>query len=303
MKTSARPDPGRRRRRRQRSCSRDTLPGAARARQAASTSRSRTRSARRSPRSAARSTGSSRSRARPATRRSTRPRRRRSRRRSRPAPSATAVRDRRRRGRAARLPAGQRDADPGQGGRRPRPREGGRCGWSVRPSSTTSPSARRSSAPAAAATRTSASCSRRRPSAGTARCRSSTVDEVPDDAFVVPSAMMGAPTVMVEKLPRGDEVINAFKALGSYIGREPTHTMSIEAGGLNSTTPFVVAAQLGIPLVDADGMGRAFPEIQMFIADHATASPRRRWRSPTRRATRPSSTRSTTAGRSGSRAR
>ena len=58
-------------------------------------------------------------------------------------------------------------------------------------------------------------------------------------------------------------MIRAFKALGDYVGREPTHTTSIEAGGLNSTTPFVVAAQLGIPLVDADGMGRAFPEIQM----------------------------------------
>src|SRR6267143_3072840 len=55
------------------------------------------------------------------------------------------------------------------------------------------------------------------------------VDEVPDDAFVVPSAMMGAPTVMVEKLPRGTEVINAFEALGHYMGREPTHTTSIEA--------------------------------------------------------------------------
>jgi len=92
------------------------------------------------------------------------------------------------------------------------------------------------------------------------------VDEVPEDAFVVPSAMMGAPTVMVEKLPRGTEVIRAFEALGDYVGRKPTHTTSIEAGGLNSTTPFVVAAQLGIPLVDADGMGRAFPEIQMIIA-------------------------------------
>ncbi len=39
--------------------------------------------------------------------------------------------------------------------------------------------------------------------------------------------------------------------------------MSIEAGGLNSATPFVVAAALGIPLVDADTMGRAYPEIQM----------------------------------------
>jgi DUF917 family protein len=92
------------------------------------------------------------------------------------------------------------------------------------------------------------------------------VDELADDAFVVPSAMMGAPTVMVEKLPRGTEVIRAFRALGEYMGREITHTTSIEAGGLNSTTPFVVAAQLGIPLVDADGMGRAFPEIQMIVA-------------------------------------
>ena len=92
------------------------------------------------------------------------------------------------------------------------------------------------------------------------------VDELEDDDFVVPSAMMGAPTVMVEKLPRGTEAIKAFRALGDYVGRQPTHTTSIEAGGLNSTTPFVTAATLGIPLVDADGMGRAFPEIQMIVA-------------------------------------
>ena len=88
-------------------------------------------------------------------------------------------------------------------------------------------------------------------------------DEVPDDAVVVPSAMMGAPTVMVEKIPRGDEIIRAFTALQEFLGKEITHTVSIEAGGLNSTTPFSVAAHMGIPLVDADGMGRAFPEIQM----------------------------------------
>ena len=75
--------------------------------------------------------------------------------------------------------------------------------------------------------------------------------------------MMGAPTVMVEKLPRGDEIIRAFRALQDFLGREITHTVSIEAGGLNSTTPFSVAAHMGIPLVDADGMGRAFTEIQM----------------------------------------
>jgi DUF917 family protein len=88
-------------------------------------------------------------------------------------------------------------------------------------------------------------------------------DELRDDDLIVPSAMMGAPTVMVEKIPSGNEIVTAFKILQAHLGRPITATMSIEAGGLNSTTPFTVAAELGIPVVDADGMGRAFPELQM----------------------------------------
>ncbi|HKJ59588.1 MAG TPA: DUF917 domain-containing protein, partial [Halobacteriales archaeon] len=87
--------------------------------------------------------------------------------------------------------------------------------------------------------------------------------DVPDDALVIPSAMLGAPTVMVEKLPRGDEARAAFHALEEHLGQEAYATMSIEAGGLNSTVPIAVAAALDLPLVDADGMGRAFPEVQM----------------------------------------
>ncbi|HIC88757.1 MAG TPA: DUF917 domain-containing protein [Anaerolineae bacterium] len=89
------------------------------------------------------------------------------------------------------------------------------------------------------------------------------LDEVDDDMLIVPSAMMGAPTVIVEKLPKGDEIINAFKMLESYLGQKIDATISIEAGGLNSTTPLTVAARLGLPMVDCDGMGRAFPEIPM----------------------------------------
>lgn len=89
------------------------------------------------------------------------------------------------------------------------------------------------------------------------------VDEVPDGALVVPSAVMGAPTVLVEKLPSGDETTVAFRALQERLGREIAYTIPIEVGGINSTTPFLVAARLGLPVVDADGMGRAFPEVQM----------------------------------------
>lgn len=49
----------------------------------------------------------------------------------------------------------------------------------------------------------------------------------------------------------------------------------MEAGGVNSMIPIVVAAQLGLPMVDCDGMGRAFPELQMvtFHLDGISATP------------------------------
>jgi uncharacterized protein len=91
------------------------------------------------------------------------------------------------------------------------------------------------------------------------------IGEVPAEAVVVAVALMGAPTVMVEKLLSGKEVGLAFDALAARIGQPVTHVACIEAGGLNSMVPFVAAASIGLPLVDADGMGRAFPELQMVL--------------------------------------
>ncbi|MDQ0643159.1 DUF917 domain-containing protein [Microbacterium murale] len=91
------------------------------------------------------------------------------------------------------------------------------------------------------------------------------VDEVPDDALVLTVAMMGAPTVMVEKLPSLDEVVAPVHALSASLGRPVTHIACAEVGGVNSTIPIAAAAALGLPLIDADGMGRAFPELQMVL--------------------------------------
>ena len=101
------------------------------------------------------------------------------------------------------------------------------------------------------------------------------LDELDDADLVVSAAGMGAPTVGVEKLPAGDDVIRAFNALGKYLGQTPRAVMSIEAGGMNSIRPIYVGARLGIPVVDCDGMGRAFPEIQMTVlsAQGISASP------------------------------
>lgn len=89
-------------------------------------------------------------------------------------------------------------------------------------------------------------------------------DEVQDDDFFIPSAMMGAPSVLIEKFPKGDEFLGVFQKLSRYLGiEEIAGTFPMEAGGVNSMIPIVVAASQGIPIVDCDGMGRAFPELQM----------------------------------------
>ena len=88
-------------------------------------------------------------------------------------------------------------------------------------------------------------------------------DTLDDTQLVIPTAMMGAPTVLLEKIPSGEEPILALRAVETALGRTADATMPTEVGGINSTIPLFVGARLGIPVVDADGQGRAFPELQM----------------------------------------
>jgi hypothetical protein len=87
--------------------------------------------------------------------------------------------------------------------------------------------------------------------------------EVPDDALIVPIAMMGAPTILSEKGIGGEEYKTLHRMVSQFYGKEIYAFMPIEAGGVNSMLPIAASARLGIPMVDADGMGRAFPELQM----------------------------------------
>ena len=89
------------------------------------------------------------------------------------------------------------------------------------------------------------------------------VDDVPDDANCFTIAMMGAPTVIVEKLFNGDDAELALSRLEKYLGVKADYILPIEVGGINSTLPMALAAKRGLPVIDADGMGRAFPELQM----------------------------------------
>ena len=52
--------------------------------------------------------------------------------------------------------------------------------------------------------------------------------EVPDDALVIPTAMMGAPTVLIEKIPSGEEAVASLRRLEEFLGRKAYATMPIE---------------------------------------------------------------------------
>ena len=84
-----------------------------------------------------------------------------------------------------------------------------------------------------------------------------------DDASVVVVGYIGAPTASIEKLPEGTELLRAVRLLERHLGRRMDAIGIAEIGGGNSIGPLVVGLQAGIPTVDADGMGRAFPEVQM----------------------------------------
>ncbi|MEP6758375.1 MAG: DUF917 domain-containing protein [Actinomycetota bacterium] len=95
------------------------------------------------------------------------------------------------------------------------------------------------------------------------------LDDLDDDALVMPVAGWGAPTVGIEKLGAGSEGSALAAAVQRWFGRPIAAVMAGEIGGGNGVLPVAVAAELGLPLVDADGMGRAFPEgpqVAMHVA-------------------------------------
>jgi DUF917 family protein len=87
------------------------------------------------------------------------------------------------------------------------------------------------------------------------------MDELSDDALVIPLAFMGAPLIATEKLPSGRE----FQTIIGSLQRQAKEIvlMPAEIGGANGLCAMAVAAKMGLPILDADTVGRAFPQLQM----------------------------------------
>ena len=97
-----------------------------------------------------------------------------------------------------------------------------------------------------------------------------------DDATIVVVGYIGAPTASIEKLQEGTELLRCVRLMEKHLNKTVDAIGIAEIGGGNSMGPLIAGLQAGVPTVDADGMGRAFPELPMttfLFNDEISAAP------------------------------
>src|SRR5271167_1264208 len=87
--------------------------------------------------------------------------------------------------------------------------------------------------------------------------------DLADEDWVAVVSNMGAPLVGQERLADSRNIARAVEIQQGLLGSKFRAVMSLEIGGGNGIQPLMAAAHLGLPVVDADTMGRAYPEAQM----------------------------------------
>lgn len=95
------------------------------------------------------------------------------------------------------------------------------------------------------------------------RLRIMPLRDLPDDAKVVSLGGIGAPLISFERIKEGREGLRCLRALEERLDFKADAIACEEIGGQNAFEPLITASLAGLPVVDADGMGRAFPEMQM----------------------------------------
>ena len=89
------------------------------------------------------------------------------------------------------------------------------------------------------------------------------VSEIKPNDFIMPFAFMGAPLICIEKLASGKEGHILKALIENEFQKKVTCISCCEIGGSNALVPLTLASELGLPLIDGDTLGRAFPELQM----------------------------------------
>src|SRR5438132_1701834 len=87
--------------------------------------------------------------------------------------------------------------------------------------------------------------------------------DLADADWVAVVSNMGAPLVGQERLADSRNIARAVEIQQDLLGAKFRAVMALEIGGGSGIQPLMAAAHLGVPVVDADTMGRAYPEAQM----------------------------------------
>lgn len=88
-------------------------------------------------------------------------------------------------------------------------------------------------------------------------------DTLPDSGWVALVAMAGSPVELEHRPATVEQFARPVQLLTEVLGLTFCAVMGAEIGGVNAIVPVLVAAQLGLPLVDAETLGRSFPAIHM----------------------------------------
>jgi len=86
--------------------------------------------------------------------------------------------------------------------------------------------------------------------------------EVPDNEIVINFACVGATASVAY---HGDAALKTLTTLEEFLGKKAYAVIPVELGGFNTLAAVDVAARRGIPIVDADGAGRAVPEVHLKV--------------------------------------
>lgn len=100
-----------------------------------------------------------------------------------------------------------------------------------------------------------------------------TLADLPQDGIVMPASLVGSPTVTLEKLGHGDEGSRLVAEMERLLERPVVALMPSQIGGASGMLPLSWAARLRLPVVDADGIGRAYPTMEQSTMNLAGVSP------------------------------
>ena len=97
------------------------------------------------------------------------------------------------------------------------------------------------------------------------------IESISDTAMIIAVGVMGAPTVLAEKLPSKEEGAKVIESLEQYLSIKIDYLIPMEIGGMNGLYAIYIAGQSNKKIIDGDCMGRAFLKFKWL---HLISMPR-----------------------------